>query len=46
MLPEIDKLYLGTSVLILLDLTYMSRFWTIPDVAGDGDSTTRGGGSF
>ena len=29
MLPEIDKLYLGTSVLILLDLTYMSRFWTM-----------------
>lgn len=27
MLPNINMLYLGTQVLILLDLSYMSRFW-------------------
>jgi len=28
MLAKINLLYLGTSVLILLDLSYLSRFWT------------------
>ena len=28
MLSEVNMLYLGTSVLILLDLSYVSRFWT------------------
>ena len=28
MLPNINLLYLGCSVLILLDLSYLSRFWT------------------
>lgn len=28
MLPNINMLYLGASVLILLDLSYMFRFWT------------------
>ena len=28
MLREVNLLYLGASVLILLDLSYMSRFWT------------------
>jgi hypothetical protein len=28
MLPNINILYLGASVLALLDLSYMSRFWT------------------
>ena len=28
MLPHINLLYLGASVLILFDNTYMSRFWT------------------
>jgi len=28
MLTEVNLLYLGTSVLILLDLSYLSRFWT------------------
>ena len=28
MLPNINLLYLGCSVLILMDRTYMSRFWT------------------
>jgi len=28
MLSEVNMLYLGTTVLILLDLSYMSRFWT------------------
>ena len=28
MLKEVNLLYLGTSVLILLDLSYLSRFWT------------------
>ena len=28
MLSEVNMLYLGTTVLILLDLSYVSRFWT------------------
>ena len=28
MLPHINLLYLGASVLILFDLRYMNRFWT------------------
>ncbi|EOD33510.1 hypothetical protein EMIHUDRAFT_229658 [Emiliania huxleyi CCMP1516] len=28
MLKEVNRLYLGTTVLILLDLSYVSRFWT------------------
>eukprot|EP00403_Amphidinium_massartii_P048966 CAMPEP_0178464386 /NCGR_PEP_ID=MMETSP0689_2-20121128/50816_1 /TAXON_ID=160604 /ORGANISM="Amphidinium massartii, Strain CS-259" /LENGTH=423 /DNA_ID=CAMNT_0020091287 /DNA_START=219 /DNA_END=1491 /DNA_ORIENTATION=+ len=28
MLKEVNVLYLGTQVLILMDLSYMSRFWT------------------
>ena len=28
MMGRINTLYLGASVLILLDLSYMSRFWT------------------
>ena len=28
MLSQVNMLYLGTSVLILLDLSYVSRFWT------------------
>ena len=28
MLSEVNLLYLGTTVLILLDLSYVSRFWT------------------
>ena len=28
MLPNINILYLGASVLALVDLSYMSRFWT------------------
>ena len=28
MLREVNRLYLGASVLILLDLSYVSRFWT------------------
>ena len=28
MLAEVNRLYLGTTVLILLDLSYVSRFWT------------------
>ena len=28
MLREINLLYLGSTVLILLDLSYLSRFWT------------------
>ena len=28
MLAQVNLLYLGTSVLILLDLSYLSRFWT------------------
>ena len=27
-LPKVNLLYLGLSVLILLDLSYLSRFWT------------------
>lgn len=27
MLPNINMLYLGMKVLILLDLSYLSRFW-------------------
>ena len=30
MLKEVNLLYLGTSVLILLDLSYISRFWVRP----------------
>jgi hypothetical protein len=26
-LKEVNLLYLGTSVLILLDLSYLARFW-------------------
>jgi hypothetical protein len=29
-LPFVNLLYLGASVLILLDLSYMSRFWVRP----------------
>ena len=28
MLKEVNRLYLGTTVLILLDMSYVSRFWT------------------
>ena len=28
MLPSINLLYLGTSVIILMDRSYLSRFWT------------------
>ena len=28
MLKEVNRLYLGTTVLIILDLSYVSRFWT------------------
>ena len=28
-LPNIDLLYIGASVLILLDRSYLSRFWTL-----------------
>ena len=28
MLPHINLLYLGASVLVILDMSYMSRFWT------------------
>ena len=28
MISQVNLLYLGTSVLILLDLSYVSRFWT------------------
>ena len=28
MLSNVNMLYLGTTVLILLDLSYVSRFWT------------------
>ena len=28
MLPNINLLYLGCRVLVLMDRTYMSRFWT------------------
>ncbi len=42
-LPNINLLYLGGSVLILLDRLYMSRFWTqFEAVSGPAsDSTTR-----
>ena len=28
MLPNINLLYLGATVLVLMDLSYLSRFWT------------------
>ena len=28
MLKNVNMLYLGTSVLIMLDMSYISRFWT------------------
>jgi len=31
MLPNINMVYLGASVLILLDLSYCSRFWTLTE---------------
>ena len=40
MLPDINLLYLGTSVLLILDNSYMSRFWTSWGVAyAQGDAT-------
>ena len=35
MISQVNLLYLGTSVLILLDLSYAMRFWTHPSVALD-----------